>query len=121
MCDFPDEQEAKEQACEALADYVERVNPSIVVLPEMPFCHWIFDGETVDAVAWSKAVKQHDVMISRLAELRCRWVMSSRPVEENGRRFTDYRLRIAEVLRDYEMTNREQAPTDSRAAHEQKA
>lgn len=27
--------------------------------------------------------------------------------------FTDYRLRIANVLRDYSMTEREQAPTDS--------
>lgn len=89
VCDFPDEQEAKEQAWAALVDYVARVSPSIVVLPEMPFCDWIFDRETVDAAAWSKAVKQHDVMISRLAELTCRWVMSSRPVEENGRRFNE--------------------------------
>lgn len=32
--------------------------------------------------------------------------------------FTDYRLRIADVQRDYGMTRREQAPRDSRAAHE---
>ena len=89
VCDFPDEQDVKEQAWTALADYVARESPSIVVLPEMPFCDWIFDGETIDAAAWSKAVDQHDVMISRLAELACRWVMSSRPIEENGRRFNE--------------------------------
>jgi len=33
--------------------------------------------------------------------------------------FTDYRLRIAEVVRDYGMTERDQAPPDSRAAHDQ--
>jgi heme-degrading monooxygenase HmoA len=31
--------------------------------------------------------------------------------------FADYRLRIASVVRDYGMTERAQAPTDSRAAH----
>lgn len=32
--------------------------------------------------------------------------------------FADYRLRIAGVLRDYGMTDRDQAPADSRAAHD---
>lgn len=31
--------------------------------------------------------------------------------------FRDYRLRVAEVLRDYGMERREQAPADSRDAH----
>ena len=31
--------------------------------------------------------------------------------------FRDYRLRIAHVLRDYGMAEREQAPADSRVAH----
>ena len=32
--------------------------------------------------------------------------------------FADYRLRVAEVLRDYGLDDRGQAPADSRAAHE---
>lgn len=31
--------------------------------------------------------------------------------------FHDYRLRVAQVVRDYGMTDRDQAPDDSRAAH----
>ena len=31
--------------------------------------------------------------------------------------FADYRLRVAEVVRDYGMNNRAQAPADSRAVH----
>ena len=31
--------------------------------------------------------------------------------------FREYRLRIAEVIRDYGLNEREQAPADSRAAH----
>ncbi len=35
-----------------------------------------------------------------------------------GRYFADYRLRIAAVLRDYGMSDREQAPADSREVHD---
>ncbi len=34
--------------------------------------------------------------------------------------FADYRLRIASVIRDYGMADREQAPQDSRAFHAEK-
>lgn len=42
-----------------------------------------------------------------------------RAAQSAGRRtmFRDYRLRIAEVTRDYGLKEREQAPADSRAAH----
>jgi heme-degrading monooxygenase HmoA len=42
-----------------------------------------------------------------------------RRVQEAGRRsvFADYRLRVAEVIRDYGMNERAQAPADSRQAH----
>jgi len=32
--------------------------------------------------------------------------------------FADYRLRVAQVLRDYGMSQRDEAPADSREAHE---
>jgi heme-degrading monooxygenase HmoA len=32
--------------------------------------------------------------------------------------FADYRLRVAHVLRDYGMSQRDEAPTDSREAHQ---
>jgi heme-degrading monooxygenase HmoA len=42
-----------------------------------------------------------------------------RATQTKGRNgvFTDYRLRIANVSRDYGMNEREQAPVDSRKAH----
>jgi heme-degrading monooxygenase HmoA len=42
-----------------------------------------------------------------------------RQVQDAGRKaiFADYRLRVASVLRDYGMNEREQAPADSKAAH----
>ena len=35
-----------------------------------------------------------------------------------GAMFADYRLRVAEVLRDYGKTDRDEAPVDSRAHHD---
>ena len=44
-----------------------------------------------------------------------------RAAQEAGRNgyFRDYRLRIASVIRDYGMTNREEAPEDSLQRHDQ--
>ena len=44
---------------------------------------------------------------------------SHRNAQSHGRAgiFADYRLRIASVIRDYGMTERDEAPDDSRALH----
>ena len=44
-----------------------------------------------------------------------------REAQKKGRAgiFASYRLRIASVLRDYEMDKREQAPGDSRSVHDE--
>jgi len=46
-----------------------------------------------------------------------------RPAQQAGRAgiFADYRLRVASVVRDYGMSERAQAPEDSRAVHYEKA
>jgi heme-degrading monooxygenase HmoA len=46
-------------------------------------------------------------------------VEEHRRIQGGGRTaiFADYRLRVAQVLRDYGMHNRAQAPDDSRKAH----
>lgn len=48
-----------------------------------------------------------------------RQIEAHRQAQAAGRAgiFTGYRLRVAEVLRDYGLDEREQAPADSRAAH----
>lgn len=52
-----------------------------------------------------------------VAEWRSR--EAHRAAQARGRRevFRDYRLRVAQVLRDYGRNDREQAPDDSRAVH----
>ena len=48
---------------------------------------------------------------------------SHRATQNQGRAgtFKDYRLRVASVIRDYGLNQREEAPADSRAAHERLA
>lgn len=49
-----------------------------------------------------------------------RHVDKHRGAQSTGRttHFRDYRLRVASVIRDYGMTERDQAPADSRALHD---
>ncbi len=50
---------------------------------------------------------------------RWRQLSAHRSAQAKGRNgiFSDYRLRVAHVLRDYGMFDRAQAPADSRTAH----
>lgn len=49
-----------------------------------------------------------------------RKLTAHRGAQQRGRDtiFRDYRLRVAHVLRDYGMNERDEAPVDSRAAHD---
>lgn len=49
-----------------------------------------------------------------------RQLESHRTAQTKGRNgvFSDYRLRVAGVIRDYGMFNRDETPTDSRAFHQ---
>ena len=51
-----------------------------------------------------------------------RRMSNHRSAQSKGRDglFTDYRIRVVSVLRDYGMTDRAQVPTDSLAAHDDK-
>lgn len=53
------------------------------------------------------------------AIMQWRQLEAHRSAQSAGRAFIfqDYRLRIASVIRDYGLSEREQAPADSRAAH----
>ena len=53
------------------------------------------------------------------AVAKWRQVEQHRRIQEAGRKaiFADYRLRVASVIRDYGLKERDEAPADSRAAH----
>jgi heme-degrading monooxygenase HmoA len=53
------------------------------------------------------------------AVAKWRQVEQHRRIQEAGRKaiFADYRLRVASVIRDYGLKDRDEAPADSKAAH----
>lgn len=89
VCEFPDETGRKEAAWNTLKVDVVNAQPDILVMPEMPFCSWIFAGATFDATAWRDALDIHDRMIERLPTLGVSWVISSRPIERDGKRLNE--------------------------------
>ncbi|MEM7271112.1 MAG: antibiotic biosynthesis monooxygenase [Pseudomonadota bacterium] len=53
-----------------------------------------------------------------LADWRSRTHHRAAQTTGRGRYFADYRLRVAGVMRDYGMEERDEAPADSRALHD---
>ncbi|KII12924.1 MULTISPECIES: antibiotic biosynthesis monooxygenase [Phaeobacter] len=53
-----------------------------------------------------------------VANWRCLGAHRAGQTEGREAVFSDYRLRVAGVLRDYGMTNRDEAPADARAVHD---
>lgn len=90
VCDFPDEMRLKQTAWAELVAHVATARSDMVVLPEMPFCHWIFVGDAVDTRLWGEVPQTRDRMIHRLHELGTGWVMSSHPGERDGRRLNEH-------------------------------
>jgi heme-degrading monooxygenase HmoA len=72
-----------------------------------------------------QSLTQHDKLLSlsfwrdEAAVARWRDLEAHRRTQEFGRvqAFTDYRLRVASLVRDYGMEDRDQAPGDSRERH----
>jgi N-carbamoylputrescine amidase len=89
ICEFPDEEARKPEAWKALVEHTANTKPDLVVLPEMPFCEWIFVGEVVDLNPWRDALARHTSVIERFSELSCRWVTSSRPIEHDNQRYNE--------------------------------
>lgn len=73
-----------------------------------------FESLTEPGKLLSISVWEDEAALDRWRELALH-----RKAQRAGRRemFADYRLRVAAVIRDYGMTEREEAPADSRALH----
>ena len=73
-----------------------------------------FESLTQPGKILSLSIWRDEEAVSRWRQLE-----AHRGVQAAGRRsiFADYRLRVAQVIRDYGMNDREQAPRDSRDAH----
>ena len=65
---------------------LDRAQPDIFVLNELPFGPWLSARSSFDPAAWKQSVADHEAGIAALDELGVGIILGSRSVERNGRR-----------------------------------
>jgi N-carbamoylputrescine amidase len=73
----------------ALWPQIAAERADLLVLPELGLAPWLPDTPDADADRWALAVAQHETLIARLADLRARVIVGSRPVVSEGRRYNE--------------------------------
>lgn len=89
VCQLPDDPIAFKSAWQDLTAHVKQTGSELVLLPEMPFAPWFATTKTFDERVWRAVMEAHEVWSERLAELGQAWVVSTRPVEQAGRRYNE--------------------------------
>jgi N-carbamoylputrescine amidase len=74
---------------ELLVAHVKSEASELVLLPEMPFSQWFVVKERFEEEVWQQAVATHEAWLARLIELAPAVVVSSRPINEEGRRLNE--------------------------------
>ncbi len=89
------------------------------LLPELQAIDGFISVERFQSLTTPGKVLSLSVFRDEAAVLAWRNTVAHREAQAAGRGgvFSDYRLRVAQVIRDYGMFEREQAPADSRAVH----
>ena len=86
VCEMPNASTEFGLAWDRLVKHVGDQRSDLVLLPEMPFYHWLSQTDDVDPVEWTRSVRAHDEWITRLDELAPATVISTRPTVEDGKR-----------------------------------
>lgn len=73
-------------AWERLRRELERGQPDILLLNELPFGRWLSTSDTFDSEMWQASLEAHEAGCAALAELGVPIVLGSRSVELDGRR-----------------------------------
>ena len=89
VCQMHNDRTSFTQDWEQLVAHVRQHNSQLVLLPEMPFAPWFAATAQFEASVWQSAIQEHERWLPRLSELAPAHVLSSRPVERNGKRFNE--------------------------------
>jgi hypothetical protein len=65
---------------EKLSIHIQENHSDFLLLPEMCFSEWLAVDPTPSLEHWPQAVNEHEVQISKLAELGAQAVMGTRPI-----------------------------------------
>ena len=61
VCEFAESPNENEALWDALVDHVQAERSELVLLPEMPFHHWLAATKQVDQYSWEGAVAAHEI------------------------------------------------------------
>ncbi len=89
VCQLNDDPEIFIQDWERLVGHVKAEGSRLVLLPEMPFHAWIAGTRTFDPAVWQASMQAHDLWQKRLSELAPALVLSTRPINQQGRRMNE--------------------------------
>ena len=70
---------------EKLSIHIQEYRSDFLLLPEMCFSDWLAADPVPTLEYWYRAVKDHEIQISKLAELGARAVMGTRPIVRKNR------------------------------------
>lgn len=87
VCELPNKPDALEAAWNDLKIHVQEQETELLLLPEMPFHHWLPGTSGPDAQRWEQSVRDHEQWIERFRDLGPRIIAGTRPViREDSRR-----------------------------------
>ena len=99
VCELPADIAALQDAWEALVTHSRDEASDLVLLPEMPFHHWLAASKDANQEDWDASVAAHDLWHARLGELGAAAVVGSRPVVVGGKRHNEAFVWTAEGYR----------------------
>ncbi len=89
VCQLSDEPSVFGVDWAALRRHVEQHKSDLVLLPEMPFATWFATEREFSPKLWGAAIAEHAHWKERLSDLAPATVLSTEPVERNGRRLNE--------------------------------
>ena len=89
VCQLSDEPRAFAADWETLRAHVGDQESDLVLLPEMPFATWFATEPAFAQAPWDAAIAEHGRWKQRLSDLAPATVLSTEPVERNGRRLNE--------------------------------
>lgn len=89
VCEFRNTPDELNEDWEHLIQHLQSENSDLLLLPEMAFSPWLAETNQIDEAKWQHSVNQHDEWLARFAELPVGFILGSRPVLDEGRRYNE--------------------------------
>jgi len=87
VCELPHERTALAAAWPALCEHTSERASELVLLPEFAMVEAVWESQHFDLARWSAAEALSERWLLRLPELRAAYVVGTRPLTMDGRRF----------------------------------